>query len=249
MHRNVIVVAVCLIASSAARAADETNAPTTAPAADVAPSVPASSLPPLPAGLTPLFDGKTLEGWEQFPANSWQAKDGVIASIGVGRGVLYTTGQWERYRIIFDMRHVTGNKDHQACVLVFCTPPTEGEKPLDALGGIQFQVPNGGHWDYRKGHNNGGKDEFTAQDHPKFNVHDWSRVELLVDATTGKARMAVAQPPGSKAVEVLDFDVAEAGRKGPFALQMHNKGLFDEYTNIAIEENPTNFDFLTTKLP
>jgi hypothetical protein len=59
--------------------------------------------------------------------------------------------------------------------------------------------------------------------------------------------MAVAQPPGSKAVEVLDFKDPPAGQKGPFALQMHNKGLFDEYANIAIEENPASDELITTK--
>ena len=144
-------------------------------------------------------------------------KNGVIASLGVARGELYTNKSYGRYRIIFDMRHVSGNKDHQACVLFFCTAPTEGEKPLDALGGIQFQVPNGGHWDYRKGHNNVGKDEFTTMAKSGFDVHQWSRVEILVDSSAGIARMAVAQPVGKKAVEVVDFKVAEAGRNGPFA--------------------------------
>jgi len=197
--------------------------------------------------MSRIFDGKTLEGWNAIPPASWIAKEGIIASLGVGRGVLYTTGQHERYRIVFDMRHVYGNKDHQACVLVFCTPPLNGEKPLDALGGIQFQVPNGGHWDYRKGHNNGGNGEFTQPPHEKFDVQQWSRVEILVDAASGTARMAVAQPPGSKAVEVLDFKEPTAGQKGPFALQMHNKGLFDEYANIAIEVNPTRDELITTK--
>jgi Domain of Unknown Function (DUF1080) len=219
-------------------------APTTAPT-EVATVPPPTE--PLPAQMKRIFDGKTLEGWNAIPADSWTAKNGVIASLGVGRGVLYTTSQWERYRIIFDMRHVYGNKDHQACVLFFCTAPTEGEKPLDALGGIQFQVPNAGHWDYRKGHNNDGKGEFEQMAHTGFDVHEWSRVEILVDSKTGTARMAIAQPVGRKAVEVLDFKVEDAGRKGPFALQMHNKGLFDEYANIAIEENAKNDELITTK--
>ena len=40
--------------------------------------------------------------------------------------------------------------------------------------------------------------------------------------------MAVAQPLGSKAVEVLAFHDSSAGKAGPIALQMHNAGLFDE---------------------
>jgi aminoglycoside/choline kinase family phosphotransferase len=48
--------------------------------------------------------------------------------------------------------------------------------------------------------------------------------------------MAVAQPLGSKAVEVLDFQDAAAGKIGPIALQMHNAGLFDEYKDVSIEQ-------------
>ena len=50
--------------------------------------------------------------------------------------------------------------------------------------------------------------------------------------------MAVAQPPGSKAVEVLDFKDAAAGKVGPIAWQMHNAGLFDEYKDVMIELDP-----------
>lgn len=237
-------------AQSAAPATDRAPAgsapPTTAPA-EVAVTPPPDV--PLPACTTRIFDGKTLDGWTAIPPQSWVAKNGTIASLGVGRGVIYTKRSFGRYRIVFDMRHVYGNKDHQACVLVFCSAPTEDAKPLDALGGIQFQVPNGGHWDYRKGHNNGGKDFFTQLPHEKFDVHEWSRCEILVDPARGTARMAVAQPPGSKAVEVLHFKDPSAGQSGPFALQMHNKGLFDEYANMAVEADPKDDELITTKSP
>jgi hypothetical protein len=59
--------------------------------------------------------------------------------------------------------------------------------------------------------------------------------------------MAVAQPLGSKAVEVLNFRDPVAGRSGPIALQMHNAGLFDEYKDLAIEVNPTEDELLTTR--
>jgi hypothetical protein len=196
---------------------------------------------------TTLFDGKSLDGWTQIPPDSWAATNGVMASLGVARGVICTTNDYSHYRLMFTMRHVSGNKDHQACVLIFCTRSAEGQKPLDALGGIQFQVPNGGHWDYRKGHNNGGTGEFTSVPHPKFDPHQWSRVEILADATKGVARMAVAQPVGSKAVEVLDFNVPEAGKTGPIAWQMHNKGLFDEYKDVTIEADPKIDELITVK--
>ena len=180
-------------------------------------------------------------------ATGWVVKDGVMASTGVGRGVIYTVKDYKRYRLMLTMRHVSGKPDHPACVLIFCTRPQPGEMPLDALGGIQFDVPGGGRWDYRQGMNNDGGAEYTTVSKPPFNVHEWSRIELLVDATTGTARMAVAQPPGSKAVEVLDFKDVAAGRVGPIALQMHNAGLFDEYKDVSIELDPKEDKLTTTE--
>jgi hypothetical protein len=181
----------------------------------------------------------------QNPSMGWVTKDGVIASTGAGRGVLYTVNDFGRFRLMFTMRHVSGNPDHQACVLVFCTRPQPNDVPLDALGGIQFQVPKGGHWDYRPGQNVAGAD-FTSVTKPQFDPHEWSRIEIIADASTGVARMAVAQPLGSKAVEVLDFMNPAAGKVGPIALQMHNAGLFDEYKDITIDTNPKSGDLITS---
>ena len=202
-----------------------------------------------------LFDGKTLDGWIQIEnrdlakssVTGWVVKDGAMASTGTGRGVIYTAKDYGRYRLMFTMRHVSGDPDHQACVLIFCSRPRDGEKPLDALGGIQFQVPNGGHWDYRPGMNNNGGQEFTSVMKTHFDVHEWSRVEILADPARGTARMAVAQPPGNKAVAVLDFKDAAAGKMGPIAWQMHNAGLFDQYKDVTIEPDPKDDDLITMK--
>ncbi|HUB86297.1 MAG TPA: DUF1080 domain-containing protein [Verrucomicrobiae bacterium] len=174
----------------------------------------------------------------------WTVTNGVIASTGAGRGTLFTAQDYSHYRLTFLMRHVSGN--HEACVLVFCRRPGSDQKLLDALGGIQFQVPNGGHWDYRPGINSGGK-SFSSPTKTHFNKSEWSRVEIVVNAQTGVARMAVAQPPGTRAVENLDFKEAGAGVVGPIALQMHNAGLFDEYKDIKIEVDPPTDDLLSTK--
>ncbi len=206
------------------------GAPPAVPAPPTPPQPLAEVKPPPPIPTTPLsaetvekigkmvslFDGKSLEGWV-VSSNAWVVKDGAMASTGAGRGVIYTKGEYENFRLIFNMRHVsadTPKHDHQACMLIFCTPPPEGQKGLDALGGIQFQAPNGEHWDYRPGHNNVGKGEFTGLPHAKFDAHEWSQVEILANAKTGVARMAVAQPPGMKGMEVLDFNEPTAGEKG-----------------------------------
>jgi hypothetical protein len=194
-----------------------------------------------------LLEDAYPEELAKSASTGWVVKDGVIASTGVGRGVMYTAKDYSRYRLMFTMRHVSGKPDHPACVLIFCTRPQAGEMPLDALAGIQFDVPSGGHWDYRPGMNKDGGPEYTAVAKVPFDVHAWSHIELLVDATTGTARMAVAQPPGSKAVEVLDFKDASAGKVGPIALQMHNAGLFDEYKNMSIEVDPKEDGLITTR--
>jgi hypothetical protein len=95
--------------------------------------------------------------------------------------------------------------------------------------------------------NNAGGAEFTSVTKTHFDIHEWSRVEILADADTGAARMAVSQPPGSKAVEVLDFKDPAAGKVGPIAWQMHNAGLIDEYKEVAIELDPKDDDLMTVK--
>lgn len=170
----------------------------------------------------------------------WVVKDGAMASTGSGRGVIYTDKDYARFRLSFTMRHVSGNPDHQACVLIFCSRPEPDGKPLDALAGIQFQPPNGGRWDYRPGRNNNGGELFTLVKRPGLDPRQWSRVEILADASRGTARMTVAQPPGSDAVEVLRFEDRTAGKPGPIAWQMHNAGLIDEYKDVEIETDPDN---------
>lgn len=181
-----------------------------------------------------IFNGRNLSGWVQVPAHSWIVKNGAMSSLGVGRGMIYTAKNYSNYKLSFEARQISGN--HQACFLIFCTRPKPLSKPLDALAGIQFQIPNGGHWDYRQGHNNGGGREFHKLPHKQFNIHRWYRVEIRVNASAGTARMRVAQPVNSKAVPVLNFTNRAAGKIGPVAFQMHNAGLFDQYKDVVIRE-------------
>jgi len=192
-----------------------------------------------------LFDGSSLDDWIQVPANSWIIKDGAMASTGAGRGYIYTKEEFSRYRLMFSVRQVKG--DHQPCVLIFGTPPIEGEKGLDAMGAIQLQPPNGNNWDYRVGKNNSGEDYFSHPAKTKFEYGEWSRVEVMVNAEKGTARMAVAQPIGSIAIENLIFKDVTAGKKGPIAWQMHNAGIYDEFKDVVIEINPAVDDLITTK--
>jgi hypothetical protein len=48
-------------------------------------------------------------------------------------------------------------------------------------------------------------------------------------------------------VEVLDFNVPDAGKAGPIAWQMHNGGLFDEYKDVRLEVDPKADGLITAK--
>jgi hypothetical protein len=108
-----------LIATAAFAQTKATTAPTTAESVANIGAVPPPDAP-LPPNMTRIFDGKSLDGWKQFPADSWVVKNGVLASLGVARGLMWTTKDYARYRVVFDVRHVSGKPDHRAGVLVFC---------------------------------------------------------------------------------------------------------------------------------
>jgi hypothetical protein len=198
-----------------------------------------------PGTCVSIFDGKTLTGWVPKPnAAAWtvNAADAAIMSSGSARGFVYTSNTYTSYRIMFSVRQLSGN--HQPCVLFFGQYPDK-----DACGALQFQVPNGWSWDYRPGKNNSGGGLFTLIKRPNFNIKEWSRVEMLVNTSTGMAKFAAAQPLGSKAVEVLRFSdpACKSYPATPFAIQSHNSGIKDEYKDICIEVNPKDFEFITTK--
>ncbi|KAA2253980.1 DUF1080 domain-containing protein [Solihabitans fulvus] len=184
--------------------------------------------------LVSMFDGKTLNNWTSAKPGGWTVANGVIHGTGTaGRGWLRYNTQVGNFRWIFNVRQVSGN--HAPTVLIWGTIT-----PIrDALSAIQFQPPNGGHWDYRPGHNNGGGKESTSFPHTKWDIHQWSQCEILGNQATGVARMACCPlPTGAttcKAVEVLDFKDATAGRVGPLAIQVHNSGIQDEYRSLFVE--------------
>ncbi len=194
-----------------------------------------------PAVFTSLFDGKTLNGWRAVPADGWTVADSAIAMTGSARGFIYTNNTYKFYRIIFSVRQVKG-KDHWPCQLIFGPDPK-----LDAMGAVQFQLPKNWTWDYRPGKNNNGNGYFSWPPViPDFNKTDWARCEILVDAATGSAYTAVAQPIGSQAVAFTVFkDTNIPYIATAFGLQSHNKGQFDEYRDIIIEVNPKVNKLLT----
>jgi hypothetical protein len=166
-------------------------------------------------------------------------KDGTLAASGIGRGWCATKEDYKHYRLLFSL-HPGGTGGHAPTVLIFNTRAPEGQKGLDALGGIQFQPPNGGHWDYRPGKNTAGAG-FTKIGGPGPAVNGWYACEIIANAATGEAKMAC----GGK--DVLHYKEPTAGKVGPWAIQTHNKGITDAYKDIQVEEGLTSDAYLTVK--
>lgn len=240
MRRSVRTVAAAFTAVAAAIAV---------PAAAASQSAAAAA--PNPYGdphLVSMFDGTTLNGWTQAATGEWSVVGGAIHGNGTARGwIYYNQQQAGTFRWIFNVRQVSGN--HAPTVLIWGTTA-----PIrDALSAIQFQPPNGGHWDYRPGHNNGGGSEFKQLSHTKIPVSAWAQCEIIANQSTGVAKMACCPlAPGAttcKATEVLDFKDPKAGKVGPLAIQVHNAGIHDEYKSLYLESPVVQSPgaFITTK--
>jgi hypothetical protein len=221
--------------------------PGSADGGPAAPPGPPGSFPGCP-GCKSIFDGKTLDGWEQDPAGSFVVKAGAIASTGKGAHA-WTKEDYGDYRIIFSVRQIMGG--HKPCTTLFCTRPPGG-KAARGLNGIQFQPPLGGSWDYRPGKNSAPDATHWIYPNPRptFVVTKWHRCEILARSSTGEFRGACCEIEGKdscKGVEVLHYKDPTAGKKGPFALMMHNAGLFDEYKDFWVETDPMGDDLVTMK--
>ena len=226
----------------------------TSPSADAGPVSDAGSAPsddaPVVQGEQPygctgckrLFNGVNLDGWDTA-AGAWEVKaGGVLASKGIAADI-YTHEDLGDYRILFQVRHVgaMGGKDHKPCTVLFGKRPADPTKAQRALGGAQFQPPLGGDWNYGVG----GK--FTQPNpRPMFDDTKWHQCEVLVrEAGSFHAACCPLGATPCKTQDVLSWK--GPGRKHPFDIMMHNGGLFDEYKEIWIEQNPTGEALVSQK--
>jgi hypothetical protein len=220
--------------------ATDTEAGTTAP--DTGTSTGEGTPPYGCTGCKRLFDGKTLTGWDTAPG-AWVVKEGgVLASTGVAADI-YTHEDLGDYRIFFQVKHLPamGGKDHQPCITMFGKRPADPTAPARALGGAQFQPPNGYHWDYGVG------GTFTnPPNKPKLDAMVWNQCEIVVkEAGEFHAACCTVTDTPCKTFEVLSWK--GTGRKHPFDFMMHNGGLFDEYREVWIEISPTEAGYLSQK--
>jgi hypothetical protein len=176
-------------------------------------------------GLTSIFDGKSLAGWEGS-ASVWTVKDGILTG-GGQRGQLTTVASYENFRLTIWMRLASGD-DH----LGICFWGTK--RVFDCLLVVP---PSGAIYDYVS------NSTVRPIQYDPNAKRMWHQTELLVNRTTGIVKVAVngeARP---------DYkDPRAAGRKaGPIGLQLHSGGIRVEFKEIFVEVNPKEDRLLTVK--
>jgi hypothetical protein len=156
------------------------------------------------------------------------------------------------FRLMFTLRQLPSpGSAHRPCFVFFGMPRDSLNN--DALGGIQFQAPYNSGWDYRPGKNNSGGGAFTKVG-SGADAKTWAMCEFIADMATSSAKMACCNTGGDgdkpcRSSEIVRWKEAGWARKPrPWGFQIHNTGLYDEYKNVVIEEDPESLDFITTGL-
>ena len=210
--------------------------PSNAPAA---PAVDNAYTPPFDAakaGLTPLFDGKTLNGWVGDP-ECWKVVDGAIVGVKGNQNIM-TVGDYDDFRIILSTRQVKAPDNHQGVGFW-------GEHmPAGKYGYgncVDVMPPMNWTWDYTV--NKGAPGKLSISKDLGLKRSDWTQAEILVNRARGTIRMAV------NGVEMLYYtdDNPSRLKKGPIGLQAHAGNQDVRYKDIFIEVAPKEDRLITVK--
>ncbi|MFT5190717.1 MAG: hypothetical protein ACI9DF_002191 [Verrucomicrobiales bacterium] len=208
-------------------------------------------------GFKPIFDGKSLAGWEAFPgetSTAWSVKAGVIhgASDGGPESYLgYTSAQFADFELKLEYRFLS--EEANSGVQVRSMLPDEKSKRLRGYH-VDFGHVGIGHkvlgaWDWhgsRRGDtlvNRGqsatfdkeGKRTLTdLKDTVKpsdVKKQDWNEVHIVA-----KGERMYFKINGKLASEVIDHDPKEMISKGYFGFQLHSGDeMIVEFRNIRVK--------------
>ena len=191
---------------------------------------------PSEEGFYPLFDGKTLNGW-QGGKDGYEVKEGVLICKPKGSGNLYTDKEYGNFVFRFEFKLTPGANNG-----VGIRAPLEGDA---AFVGMEIQILDDGHESYK-----GIKD---FQSHGSVYgviaakrgflkpTGEWNSEEISVDGTKIKVVL--------NGETIVDGDIAEAREKGTIDGREHpglkrDKGYIGfcghgahlEFRNIRIKE-------------
>jgi hypothetical protein len=190
------------------------------------------------AGTTSIFDGKTLNGWEQGTAMLWSVVDGVIDGKGTTGGqLLMTQTDYGDFRIVVSSNMVAvGGTGH----LGICF--WGGRMPVGGYNGCKLIIPDsrGDTWDYSL---NSGLKGVTKVGTPAANP-TWNTTEILCFLKRGFCRVAM----NGTAVLTYQEPNLKSIKAGPIGLQIHDgKNEEVQYKDVYVDPAPTVDQLLTVK--
>ena len=190
------------------------------------------------AGMTRLFDGKTLDGWVGNP-ECWKVVDGAIIGVRDNQ-LLMTAGDYDDFRLIVSSVQVRDAANHQGIGFWGERPPAGR---WDYGGCLLVMPPMPWMWDYAKKGGPAGKYARKRDLAKELGVKrsQWTQAEILVNRAEGSVRMAV------NGIEVLDYVDSQPGRfkKGPVGLQAHGGNKEVRYKDVFIEVAPKQDRLIT----
>jgi hypothetical protein len=206
-------------------------------------------------GFVSIFDGKTLEGWEEMPAipkKAWRVVDGMIVGEGdMGRGYLV----YEKKDLAdFELKlHYRFPGQGNSGISVRAVPDETGKRKFKSyhadLGHLGIGKQILGAWDF---HTPGrrehacfrgdrlviGKDDkptvttiedaVTADD---IHKGGWNSVHLIVKENTFK--MSINGKPASEFTEHLPME--KRLHRGMIQLQLHDPGMIVQFKDIQLK--------------
>ncbi len=196
---------------------------------------------PAAADSTPLFDGKSLDGWEGH-TKYWSVVDGVIVGKNEGEipvsTYLLTKKKYGDFRLTAKVK-LAKSEMHSGISFWGRVAPEKGDE-YTYMGHLVMFPTNWGMYDlYRRG----GLPVDGKPAKKVGNQHDWNDLEIL--ATGHRVRVAV------NGVAVVDFTdpKPDSISEGPIGLQLHSNKEAQEvqFKELTVEAAPKQDKLLSVK--
>ncbi|HUE71579.1 MAG TPA: DUF1080 domain-containing protein [Pirellulaceae bacterium] len=202
----------------------------------LATAVIAEEKPAAEEGFYPLFDGKTLNGW-QGGTDGYEVKDGVLICKPKGSGNLYTDKEYGNFVFRFEFKLTPGANNG-----VGLRTPMQGDP---AFVGMEIQILDDGHPRYKElkeyQYHGSVYGVIAAKRGFLKPTGEWNSEEITLDGTKVKVVL--------NGETIVDGDFAEARDKGTIDGREHpglkrdkgyiafcGHGAHVEFRNIQIKE-------------
>jgi hypothetical protein len=191
----------------------------------------------IPPGMTQIFDGKTLTGWDGA-ANIWSidaAQMAIHGKTGNGGQLIKSAGTYDTFRLVLQEMYVAPPDATNTNHMGICIWGGAGGHAYS--GCLDVIPPSGSLWDYATNKQLPGG-VGSANNGIKF---QWHQVEILANAATGEVLIAV------NGKQTTDFKQAGRGKKGPIGLQAHAGASDEMYRDIWVDPAPKELRLLTVQ--